>query len=55
MLNDLLESENVQVRSYVNGTLYSVLTRPALKDRAMSIGTPAWPYIVALLQLKSQT
>ena len=27
ILSDLLESENLQVRTHVNGTLYSVLTR----------------------------
>ena len=38
VLNDLIESDNVQVRTYVNGTLYSILTRPRLKEKAMSMG-----------------
>lgn len=32
VLNDLIENENLQVRTHVNGTLYSVLTRRALKE-----------------------
>ena len=27
VLNDLLEHENMQVRTFVNGTLYSLLSR----------------------------
>ena len=38
VLNDLLESDNFQVRTHVNGTLYSILTRPALREKAMSMG-----------------
>jgi LisH domain-containing protein ARMC9 len=38
VLNHLLEHENTQVRTYVNGTLYSVLTRQKLKDRAIELG-----------------
>ena len=38
VMNDLLESDNHQVRTYVNGTLYSVLTRPSLKDQALEMG-----------------
>merc|ERR1711898_88320 len=30
--------DNAQVRTYVNGTLYSVLTRPALKEKARAMG-----------------
>lgn len=37
-LNELLESENLQVRTHVNGTLYSVLTRASLKQRANQLG-----------------
>ncbi len=33
VLNALLEMDNPQVRTYVNGTLYSVLTRPVLKEQ----------------------
>jgi len=40
-LNRLLEHESPQVRTYVNGTLYSVLTRPALRERALEMGLPA--------------
>ena len=38
VLNDLLEHENVQVRSYVNGTLYSALTKPKIKEQARAMG-----------------
>ena len=38
VLNNLLETENTQVRTYVNGTLYSVLTRPMLKEHAHAMG-----------------
>jgi len=38
VLNSLLEMDNAQVRTYVNGTLYSVLTRPALKEKARAMG-----------------
>ena len=37
-MNNLLENENHQVRSYVNGTLYSVLSRPMLRERALQMG-----------------
>lgn len=37
-MNNLLENENIQVRSYVNGTLYSVLSRPTLRERALQMG-----------------
>jgi LisH domain-containing protein ARMC9 len=37
-MNNLLENENHQVRSYVNGTLYSVLSRPTLRERALQMG-----------------
>ena len=38
MLKDLLEHENLQVRTYVNGTLYSILTRAQLKESARMMG-----------------
>ena len=38
VLNHLLEHENTQVRTYINGTLYSILTRQKLKDRAIELG-----------------
>jgi ketosteroid isomerase-like protein len=38
VLHGLIEHENTQVRTYVNGTLYSILTRQKLKERAYSIG-----------------
>jgi len=37
VLNHLLEHENTQVRTYVNGTLYSILTRKKLKERAIEL------------------
>lgn len=38
-LMDLAEHESAQVRTYVNGTLYSVLSRPRMKERALQSGT----------------
>jgi hypothetical protein len=35
-----MESDSLQVRTYVNGTLYSVLVRASLKERAREIGLP---------------
>ena len=40
VLNEHIEHENLQVRTYINGTLYSLLTRPALKEQARSLGMP---------------
>lgn len=37
VLDHLLEHENTQVRTYVNGTLYSILTRQKLKTRASEL------------------
>ena len=33
-----MEHENLQVRTHVNGTLYSLLTRPNLKLQANALG-----------------
>ena len=38
VLNELIEIENMQVRTHVNGTLYSILTRKSLKDLANQLG-----------------
>jgi hypothetical protein len=38
VLNDLLEIDNMQVRTHVNGTLYSILTRASLKQQANQLG-----------------
>lgn len=38
VLSDLMEHENLQVRTHVNGTLYSVLTRQTLKNQANQLG-----------------
>lgn len=38
VLSDLLECDNLQVRFYTNGTLYSVLARPTLRERAREMG-----------------
>ena len=38
VLNELLDHENPQVRTYVNGTLYSVFTREKLKEEAKELG-----------------
>jgi hypothetical protein len=37
-LNDLLEHEDVEVRSYVNGTLYSILAIPQIREEARAMG-----------------
>jgi LisH domain-containing protein ARMC9 len=38
VLNSLVEHENLQVRTYVNGTLYSIFTRARLRDEAKQLG-----------------
>lgn len=38
MLNRYIAHENNQVRTYINGTLYSILTRKALKEAAIRHG-----------------
>lgn len=38
VLNNLVEHENLQVRTYVNGTLYSIFTRKKLKEEARDLG-----------------
>lgn len=40
VLNEHIEHENLQVRTYINGTLYSLLTRPVLKEQAKALGMP---------------
>jgi hypothetical protein len=40
VLNDLVEHEDLQVRTYVNGTLYSIFTRKKLREEAQEIGMP---------------
>ena len=40
VLSQLMESDSMQVRTYVNGTLYSILMRASLKARAAEIGLP---------------
>ncbi|EAR85677.1 hypothetical protein TTHERM_00420850 (macronuclear) [Tetrahymena thermophila SB210] len=37
VLQQLLEHENQQVRTFVNGTLYSLLSRPALKEQSRQL------------------
>jgi len=37
-LSEMMEHSNAQVRTHVNGTLYSILTRKSLKDQAEEIG-----------------
>ena len=39
-MNELVEHDNLQVRTYVNGTLYSIFTRRKLRDEAMELGMP---------------
>ena len=38
VLNELLEHENDQVRTYVNGTLYSIFRRESLRMQAKELG-----------------
>ncbi|KAI8927019.1 hypothetical protein BC831DRAFT_454204 [Entophlyctis helioformis] len=38
ILNELIEHDNLQVKTYVNGTLYSVLSEPSIRARARAIG-----------------
>jgi len=38
VLNELLEHENDQIRTYVNGTLYSIFRRKSLKAQAKELG-----------------
>lgn len=37
ILQELLEHENMQVRTFVNGTLYSLLGRPKLKEQSKQL------------------
>jgi hypothetical protein len=38
VLSDLIEHENMVVRTHVNGTLYSILTRDKLRAQAIEMG-----------------
>ena len=38
VLSELIEHENMVVRTHVNGTLYSILTRRSLKVQASELG-----------------
>ena len=38
VLTDMMEHDNLQVRTHVNGTLYSILTRQSLKQQANAMG-----------------
>ena len=40
ILAELARSENVQVRTYVNGTLYSILALPEMRMRALEMDLP---------------
>jgi hypothetical protein len=40
VLSQLMEHESMQVRTYINGTLYSILVKASLKSRAEEIGLP---------------
>ena len=40
VLNNLVEHDNLQVRTYVNGTLYSIFTRAKLREEAKELGMP---------------
>nr|KAJ3422468.1 LisH domain-containing protein armc9 [Polyrhizophydium stewartii] len=38
ILNELIEHDNIQVKTYVNGALYSLLSEPAIREQARAIG-----------------
>jgi hypothetical protein len=38
VLNDLLEHENMQVRTFVNGMLYSLFSRHSIRQQAHAMG-----------------
>ena len=40
VLNELVEHANLQVRTYVNGTLYSIFTKRKLREQAKELGMP---------------
>ena len=40
VLSQLTESDSLQVRTYVNGTLYSIFTRKKLREEAKELGMP---------------
>ena len=40
VLNELVEHDNLQVRTYVNGTLYSIFTRKKLREKAKELAMP---------------
>jgi len=50
ILNELVEHENLQVRTYVNGTLYSIFTRKKLREEAKELGMQE-----VLLYLRNQS
>ena len=35
---EILEHDNIQVRTFVNGSLYSLMSRPVLKAQAKELG-----------------
>ena len=37
VLSDLLGHDNLEIRPYVNGALYSILGIPAIRDKARSM------------------
>eukprot|EP00899_Mesostigma_viride_P027563 jgi/Mesvir1/7992/Mv25778-RA.2 len=51
VLQEYLESTDAQVRAYVNGTLYSVLQRPAIREKAWQMGLES---ILSLIGKKSE-
>ena len=50
VLNNLVEHDNLQVRTYVNGTLYSIFTRLKLREEAKLLGMP---YVLQYLMNQS--
>lgn len=38
ILNSLLEHENMQIRTFVNGTIYSLLSRNVIREQAHNMG-----------------
>ena len=50
VLNNLVEHDHLQVRTYVNGTLYSIFKRLKLREEAKLLGMP---YVLKYLMNQS--
>ena len=48
LLMDMLDHENLQVRTYINGALYSALARAVIREKAKEVGLPS--LLIALIR-----